>query len=135
MRVPTLLAAGVAVVSLAGGGALAEGVTTQSNFLRVMSSIANVDHAIEEVRQEGSVLGVRLVALDELFVGENEQTLVSALASQRGTAQVYALRAVIADNRRLVAELQRLNTNFRNIVAIEIGETGWITIYTFGAFA
>ncbi len=63
------------------------------------------------------------------------QALIGALAAQQGTAQVDALRAAVAGNGRLVDELKRQHVQYMNIVAIDIGQTGRITIYTLGASA
>jgi hypothetical protein len=48
---------------------------------------------------------------------------------------VDALRAAVVGNDRLVGELKRRHVEYMNIVAIDIGQTGRITIYTLGASA
>jgi hypothetical protein len=57
------------------------------------------------------------------------------MADRTPTAQVDALRAAVAGNARLVDELKRQHVEYMNIVAIDIGQAGRITIYTFGASA
>ena len=94
----------------------------------------NVEWTISEIGQIRNVSDVTLVQLDD-STGANEQAFIRALAVQQGTAQVDALRAAVARNERLVGELKRQHVEYMNIVAIDIGQTGRLTIYTLGASA
>ena len=133
MKIFALLTAGILALGVGAGGASADGATSQGNILHVMSSIADVGSAISEIGQIDNVSDVRLVRLDDLDMGDAEQVFIDALALQRATAEVHALRAAAAGNPQLIAELRRQNINFRSIVAIDIGRSGTITVYTFGA--
>lgn len=134
MKILTLLATGIVALGLATGATSAEDATTQRNFRLIMATMNNVEWTINEIGQIRDVSDVRLVQLDD-SMGENEQAFVGAVAAQQGTAQVDALRAAIAGNRRLVAELEKQHIAYMNIVAVGIGEFGRITVYTFGASA
>lgn len=135
MKISSLLATGMLALGTATGGASAEDAAGPSDFLQIISIIENVGSTTSEIGQISRVSDVRLVQLDDLSMGTDGAALIRALAVQRGTAQVDALRAAIVGNRELVAELQRQHLDYRNIVAIDIGESGTITVYTFGAWA
>ena len=134
MRIFALLAMGMLALGLATGGTEAEDVTAQRNFRQIIATMNNVEWTIHEIGLVRNVSDVRLVQLDD-SMGENEQAFIGAIAAQEGTAEVDSLRAAIAGNRRLVAELQRQKIAYMNIVAVSIGEFGRITVYTFGASA
>ena len=135
MKISALLATGIVALGVATGAASAQDAAGRSNFLQIISVLNKVGSTTSEIGQIRRVSDVRLVALDDLSVGKNGRALVRALVVQRGTAQVDALREAIAENRQLVAELQRQHLDYRNIVAIDIGASGTITVYTFGAWA
>jgi len=133
MKIFALLTTGILALGLGAGGTSADDAASQGDILHVMSSIADVGSAISEIGQIDNVSDVRLVRLDDLDMGESEHLFLGALALQRGTAEVHALRAAVAGNPQLIAELRKQNINFRSIVAIDIGRFGTITVYTFGA--
>ena len=135
MKISALLATGLLALGIGTAGASAEDAASPNDFLQIISVIENVGSTTAEIGQIRRVSDVRLVPLDDLSAGKNWQALVRALDVQRGTAAVDALREAIAGNRQLVAELQRQRLDYRNIVAIDIGESGTITVYTFGAWA
>ena len=135
MKISALFATGILALGIATSGASAEDAAGRSNFLQIISVIENVGSTTSEIGQIRRVSDVRLVPLDDLSMGTNGQALIRALDVQRGTAQVDALRAAIAMNPELVAKLQRQHLDYRNIVAIDIDESGTITVYTFGAWA
>lgn len=134
MQISALLATGILALGLANGETLAQDATGQTNFRQIVATMNNVEWTIHEIGQIGEVLDVRLVQLDG-SMGQSEEAFIGALAVQQGTAQIDALRAGIAGNPRLVAELERLHIEYMNIVAVGIGEFGTITVYTFGASA
>ena len=135
MKISALIATGIFALGVATGAASAQDAAGRSNYLQIISVIANVGGTTNEIAQIRRVSDVRIVPLDDLSMGKNRQALIRALAAQRGTAQVDALREAILGNRELITELHRQHLDYRNIVAIDIGESGTITVYTFGAWA
>jgi hypothetical protein len=134
MRTFAVVASGILALGLATGGTSAKDAAGQTNFRQIVATMNNVEWTINEIGQIRNVSDVTLVQLDD-STGANEQAFIRALAAQQGTAQVDALRAAVAGNERLVGELKRRHVEYMNIVAIDIGQTGRITIYTFGASA
>ena len=134
MKIFAVVASGILALGLATGGTSAKDATGETNFQVIVATMNNVEWTIQEIGQIRNVSDVTLVQLDD-SMAVNEQTLIGALAAQQGTAQVDALRAAVAGNRRLVDELKRQHVEYMNIVAIDIGQTGRITIYTLGASA
>jgi hypothetical protein len=134
MRISAVLAACIVALGLAAGGTSAKDVTVQTNFLQIVATMNNVEWTIKEIGSVRNVSNVTLVQLDDA-IGANEQAFVVALAVQQGTAQVDALRAAVAANERLVGELKRQHIEYMNVVAIDIGQTGKIIVYTIGASA
>ena len=132
MKISAVLAACTVALGLAAGGTSAKDVTVQTNFLQIVATMNNVEWTIKEIGRVRNVSDVTLVQLDDA-TGANQQAFIGALAAQQGTAQVDALRAAVAGNGRLVDELRSLHVEYMNIVAIDIGQTGKITVYTFGA--
>jgi hypothetical protein len=94
----------------------------------------NVAWTIREIGEVRDVSDVRLVQLDDAM-GTDKDALMTALIVQQGTAEVDALRQAIAENRRLVVELEKLHIKFMNIIAVNISGSGAITVYTYGARA
>ena len=135
MKTSPLIATCILALVVATGTASAEDGAGRSNYLQIISVIANVGGKTNAIAQIRRVSDVRIVPLDDLSIGKDRQALIRALAAQRGTAQVDALREAILGNRELIAELHRQHLDYRNIVAIDIGEFGTITVYTFGAWA
>ena len=113
---------------------MAQDAVARPNFRQIVATMNNVEWTIHQIGTLDDVSDVRLVQLDDAM-GENEQAFIWAVAAQQGTAQVDALRSAIAENRRLVAELEKLHIEYMNIVAVDISEFGAITVYTFGARA
>jgi hypothetical protein len=134
MMISTLIATSIATLVLATGGTLAEDAATPPTFQQVVATMNDVEWTIHQIDTIRDVSNVRLVQLDD-SMGENEQAFIGVVAVQQGTAQVDALRSAIAENRRLVAQLDRLHIEYMNIVAVDISEFGAITVYTFGARA
>jgi hypothetical protein len=134
MKTFAVVASGILALGLATGGTSAKDAAGQTNFRQIVATMNNVEWTINEIGQIRNVSDVTLVQLDD-STGANEQAFIRALAAQQGTAQVDALRAAVAGNERLVGELKRRHVEYMNIVAIDIGQTGRITIYTFGASA
>ena len=134
MKTFAVVASGILALGLATGGTSAKDAAGQTNFRQIVATMNNVEWTINEIGQIRNVSDVTLVQLDD-STGANEQAFIRALAAQQGTAQVDALRAAVAGNERLVGELKRQHVEYMNIVAIDIGQTGRITIYTFGASA
>jgi hypothetical protein len=134
MKIFAVVASGILALGLATGGTSAKDATGQTNFQVIVATMNNVEWTISEIGQIRNVSDVTLVQLDD-STGANEQAFIRALAVQQGTAQVDALRAAVARNERLVGELKRQHVEYMNIVAIDIGQTGRITIYTLGASA
>ena len=134
MKIFAVVASGILALGLAAGGTSAKDAASQTNFQQVVATMNNVEWTISEIGQIRNVSDVTLVQLDD-STGANEQAFIRALAVQQGTAQVDALRAAVARNERLVGELKRQHIEYMNIVAIDIGQTGRLTIYTFGASA
>ena len=134
MKIFAVVASGILALGLATGGTSAKDATGQTNFQLIVATMNNVEWTISEIGQIRNVSDVTLVQLDD-STGANEQAFIRALAVQQGTAQVDALRAAVARNEPLVGELKRQHVEYMNIVAIDIGQTGRITIYTFGASA
>jgi hypothetical protein len=135
MKISPVLASAILTLAMAiTGTPSAAKATAQDNFRQIMATINNVEWTIQEIAYLSDVSHVRLVQLDG-SLGSNQQAFDGALAAQQGTAQVDALRAAIAGNRRLVAELERQHIRYMNIVAVHIGRFRTITVYTFGASA
>ena len=134
MKIFAVVASGILALGLATGGTSAKDAVGETNFQVLVATMNNVEWTISEIGQIRNVSDVTLVQLDD-STGANEQAFIRALAVQQGTAQVDALRAAVARNERLVGELKRQHVEYMNIVAIDIGQTGQITIYTFGASA
>ena len=134
MKTFAVVASGILALGLATGGTSAKDAAGQTNFRQIVATMNNVEWTINEIGQIRNVSDVTLVQLDD-STGANEQAFIRALAAQQGTAQVDALRAAVAGNERLVGELKRRHVEYMSIVAIDIGQTGRITIYTFGASA
>jgi hypothetical protein len=134
MKTFAVVASGILALGLATGGTSAKDATGQTNFQVIVATMNNVEWTIKQLGQIRNVSDVTLVQLDD-STGANEQAFIRALAAQQGTAQVDALRAAVAGNERLVGELKRRHVEYMNIVAIDIGQTGRITIYTLGASA
>jgi hypothetical protein len=134
MKIIAVVASGILALGLATGGTSAKDATGQINFRQIVATMNNVEWTTKQIGQIRNVSDVTLVQLDD-SMAVNEQTLIGALTAQQGTAQVDALRAAVAGNRRLVDELKRQHVEYMNIVAIDIGQTGRITIYTLGASA
>jgi hypothetical protein len=134
MKTFAVVASGILALGLATGGTSAKDAAGQTNFRQIVATMNNVEWTINEIGQIRNVSDVTLVQLDD-STGANEQAFIRALAAQQGTAQVDALRAAVAGNDRLVGELKRRHVEYMNIVAIDIGQTGRITIYTLGASA
>ena len=132
MKISAVLASCILVLGLATGGTSAKDATGQTNFRQIVATMKNVEWTIREIGQVRNVSDLRLVQLDDA-TGANEQAFIETLAAQQGTAQVDALRAAVARNEWLVGELKRQHVEYMNIVAIDIGQTGRITIYTLGA--
>ena len=127
-----LIVAGIFALGLASSATFAEDGPARSNFQNVLATMNNVEWTIHQIEQAGDISDVRLVQLDD-FLGKDRESLNVALALQQGTAQVDALRAAIAGNRQLIAELERQHISYMNIVAVDVAESGTITVYTFGA--
>jgi hypothetical protein len=134
MKIFAVVASSILALGLTTGGTSAKDATGQTNFQQMVATMKNVEWTIQEIGQIRNVSDLTLVQLDDA-TGANEQAFIGALAAQQGTAQVDALRAAVAGNRRLVDELKRQHVEYMNIVAIDIGQTGRITIYTLGASA
>ena len=134
MKIFAVVASCVLALGLTTGGTSAKDATAQTNFLVIVATMNNVEWTIREIGQIRNVSDVTIVQLDD-STGTNEQAFIRALAVQQGTAQVDALRAAVAGNEWLVGELRRQHVEYMNIVAIDIGQTGKITVYTFGASA
>ena len=134
MQISALLATGIVTLALATSGTLAQEGAARPNFLQIVATMNNVEWTILQIGTIRDVSDVRLVQLDD-SMGENEQAFIGAIAAQQGTAQVDALRSAIAENRLLIAELEKLHIEYMNIVAVDISEFGAITVYTFGASA
>ena len=134
MQISALLATGIVTLALATGGTLAQDAAARPNFQQIVATMYNVEWTIHQIGTLYDVSAIRLVQLDD-SVGENERAFIGVIAAQQGTAQVDALRSAIAENRRLVAELEKLHIEYMNIVAVDISEFGAITVYTFGARA
>jgi hypothetical protein len=134
MKIFAVVASGILALGLATGGTSAKDATGQTNFRQIVATMNNVEWTIKQIGQIRNVSDVTLVQLDD-SMAVNGQALIGALAAQQGTAQVDALRAAVAGNGRLVDELKRQHVEYMNIVAIDIGQTGRITIYTLGASA
>ena len=134
MKVFAIVTSGMLALGLTTGGTSAKDATSQTNFQQIVATMNNVEWTTKQIGQIRNVSDVTLVQLDD-SMAVNGQVLIVALAAQQGTAQVDALRAAVAGNGRLVDELKRQHVEYMNIVAIDIGQTGRITIYTFGASA
>ena len=134
MKIFAVVASGILALGLATGGTSAKDATGQINFRQIVATMNNVEWTTKQIGQIRNVSDVTLVQLDD-SMAVNGQALIGALAAQQGTAQVDALRAAVAGNLRLVNELKRQHVQYMNIVAIDIGQTGRITIYTLGASA
>ena len=134
MQISALLGTGIVTLALATSGTLAQEGAARPNFLQIVATMNNVEWTILQIGTIRDVSDVRLVQLDDLM-GENEQAFIGAIAAQQGTAQVDALRSAIAENRLLIAGLEKLHIEYMNIVAVDISEFGAITVYTFGASA
>jgi hypothetical protein len=134
MKISAVLASSIVAVGLAAVGTSAKDATGQTNFRQIVATMNDVEWTIKEIGRVRNVSDVTLVQLDDA-IGANEQAFIVALAVQQGTAQVDALRAAVAANERLVGELKRQHIEYMNIVAIDIGQTGKIIVYTIGASA
>ena len=134
MQISALLATGAVTLALVTGGTLAQDAAARPNFRQIVATMNNVEWTIHQIGTIRDVSDVRLVQLDD-SMGENEQAFIGAIAAQQDTAQVDGLRSAIAENRWLVAELEKLHIEYMNIVAVAISELGAITVYTFGARA
>ena len=132
MKIIAVVASGILALGLATGGTSAKDATGQINFQQIVATMNNVEWTTKQIGQIRNVSDVTLVQLDD-SMAVNGQALIGALAAQQGTAQVDALRTAVARNDRLVGELKRQHIEYMNIVAIDIGQTGRITIYTLGA--
>ena len=131
MKVPALFAAGIMTVMISG--AAAQEAARQTSIKQIMSSIENVGTAIGQIGLAGRVSNVWLVHLDDLAMGENKGLFIAALAEQRGSDQVYTLRAAVGANEELLVELHKLSISSRSIVAVDVAKPGRIIVYTFGA--
>ena len=134
MKIFAVVASGILALGLATGGTSAKDATGQINFRQIVATMNNVEWTTKQIGQIRNVSDVTFVQLDD-SMAVNGQALIGALSAQQGTAQVDALRAAVAGNGRLVNELKRQHVQYMNIVAIDIGQTGRITIYTLGASA
>ena len=134
MKISAVLASCIVALGLATGGTSAGDGTSQTNFRQIMATMNNVEWTIQEIGKIRNVSDVTLVQLDDL-AGANEQAFLGVISAQQGTAQVDALRAAVAGNGRLIDALRRQHIEYMNIVAIDIRQTGKITVYTFGASA
>jgi Skp family chaperone for outer membrane proteins len=134
MKIFAVVASGMLALGLTTGGASAKDAIGQINLQQIVATMNNVEWTTKQIGQIRNVSDVTLVQLDDSMAA-NGQALIGALAAQQGTAQVDALRAAVAGNGRLVDELRRQHVEYMNIVAIDIGQTGRITIYTLGASA
>ena len=134
MKTCAVLASCIVALGLAAGGTSAKDATVQTNFRQIVATMNNVEWTIQEIGQVRDVSDVTIVQLDDA-AGANQQAFIGALTAQQGTAQVDALRAAVAANGRLAGELKKQHIEYMNIVAIDISQTGKITVYTFGASA
>ena len=134
MKIIAVVASGILALGLATGGTSAKDATGQINFQQIVATMNNVEWTTKQIGQIRNVSDVTLVQLDD-SMAVNGQALIGALSAQQGTAQVDALRAAVARNEWLIGELKRRHVEYMNIVAIDIGQTGRITIYTLGASA
>jgi hypothetical protein len=134
MKISIVLATGILTLILSTGGTTAQDPVGLPNFQQIVATMNNVEWTVHEIGLIRNVADVRLVQLDD-SMGADEQAFIGILAKQRGTAEIDALRAAVAGNQKLMTALERQHIAFRNIIAIDIGDSGTITVYTFGASA
>jgi hypothetical protein len=134
MKISPILASAVVALGFATGATSAGDVARPDSFRQIVATMNNVEWTIFQIGRVNDVSDVRLVQLDDAF-GANQRAFVRALVAQQGTAQVDALRAAIAGNRRLLGELERQHIEYMHVVAVRIQNFRTITVYTFGASA
>jgi hypothetical protein len=132
MKISPVLASTILVLGLATDATSAGDAPKPDSFRQIVATMNNVQWTIQEIGRISDVSDVRLVQLDDRL-GDDQGAFARAVAAQQGTAQVDALRAAIAGNRRLLEELERQRIEYMNIVAVRIRQFRMITVYTFGA--
>jgi hypothetical protein len=135
MKIPGLLAAATLALGISTGEPAAQDDASYSSFLKIISVVKNIASTTSDIGQTRGFADVRLVPLDNLLMGKSAPALFVALAAQRGTLKLGALREAIAGNWGLVIELQRQHVDYRSIVAIDISKPGTVTVYTYGTWA